>query len=396
MAKRFSAEEVTDLMVNDEFDIGEMDSADSLDEDWSSRKEPTSQSEIEIDDHGASYSGCQVLIHSQRGTNVRGRGVRTRGGLVKGIWTTRGLSTGSRTIRGHLERGVRTPGAKRKRYDIYYKSFRESDSSNAEEEDSVNQGSVTSDNINLPGDNPSSADGENSVNQGSDTVDNSNLADDNSSEGDESNGNSNDNWSSADPVLKVLQFNENERMKIDVLADDNPLFFFNLFVTDQLLNELVTRSNAYAQKVINSSRPLRRKNVFKTWKDVTVTEMKQFLGLVLHMGFAAMPAYKSYSSQHWLYKNELFKSVMTRDRFTSIMRLLNFGEEPVNEDNHLRKVRFPINHLNTIVPEIFMPPKELSLDESMMLWRGRLVFRQYIKNKRHFSNCVATMALYWK
>lgn len=32
---------------------------------------------------------------------------------------------------------------------------------------------------------------------------------------------------------------------------------------------------------------------------------------------------------------------------------------------------------------IFQPGKELSLDESMVLWRGRLVFRQYIKNKRH-------------
>ena len=30
-----------------------------------------------------------------------------------------------------------------------------------------------------------------------------------------------------------------------------------------------------------------------------------------------------------------------------------------------------------------VPEKQLSLDESMMLWRGRLVFRQYIKNKRH-------------
>ena len=71
MAKRFSAKEAADLIVNDEFDIGEVDSADSLDEDWSSVAEPTSQSEIESDDHGASYSGRQVLIHSQRGTNVR-------------------------------------------------------------------------------------------------------------------------------------------------------------------------------------------------------------------------------------------------------------------------------------------------------------------------------------
>ena len=32
---------------------------------------------------------------------------------------------------------------------------------------------------------------------------------------------------------------------------------------------------------------------------------------------------------------------------------------------------------------VYRPTKELSLDESMVLWRGRLVFRQCIKNKRH-------------
>ena len=245
MAKRFSAEDAADLVVNDEFDIGEIDSADSLDEDWSSDEELSSQSKIESDENGASYSGPQVLIHRQRGANVRGRWVRTRGSLVRGIWTTRGLRTGGRTIRGRFEGEVTTRGGKRKCNDLYDKSSHESDSSNADEEGSLNQGSVTSDNSNLPGGNPSSADDENPVNQGSDTIDNSNLADDNSSEGDESNGNSNDNWSTADPVLKVFQFNENEGMKIDAPADDNSLFFFNLFMTDQLLNELVTRANTY-------------------------------------------------------------------------------------------------------------------------------------------------------
>lgn len=33
--------------------------------------------------------------------------------------------------------------------------------------------------------------------------------------------------------------------------------------------------------------------------------------------------------------------------------------------------------------EVHQPSKNLSLDESMVLWRGRLIFRQYIKNKRH-------------
>ena len=101
------------------------------------------------------------------------------------------------------------------------------------------------------------------------------------------------------------------------------------------------------------------------------------------MGLVAIPTYKSYWSTNRLYKNKLFKSVMTRDRFTSIMCFLNFGEEPVYEDDRLGKIRFLINHLNATVPEIFIPHKELSLDESMMLWRRRLVFQQYIKNKRH-------------
>ena len=67
------------------------------------------------------------------------------------------------------------------------------------------------------------------------------------------------------------------------------------------------------------------------------------------------------------------------------MRFLNFGEEPVNEDDRLGKIRFLINHLNTIVLEIFTPQKEVSLDGSMMLWRGRLVLCQYIKNKDKYG-----------
>ena len=83
--------------------------------------------------------------------------------------------------------------------------------------------------------------------------------------------------------------------------------------------------------------------------------MKQFLGLVLHMGLVSMQTYKSYWSQDRLYQNELFKSVMTRDRFTSVMQFLNFGVEPVNEDDRLGKIRFFINHLNTIFVEISTP-----------------------------------------
>ncbi|KAJ8940578.1 hypothetical protein NQ314_010656 [Rhamnusium bicolor] len=42
-----------------------------------------------------------------------------------------------------------------------------------------------------------------------------------------------------------------------------------------------------------------------------------------------------------------------------------------------------IDIFNSRMELVYYPNKELSLDESMVLWRGRLRFRQYIKGKRH-------------
>lgn len=42
-----------------------------------------------------------------------------------------------------------------------------------------------------------------------------------------------------------------------------------------------------------------------------------------------------------------------------------------------------MDHLNEVMQKLVTPEKNLSIDESMMRWHGRLVFRQYIKNKRH-------------
>ncbi|XP_039763769.1 piggyBac transposable element-derived protein 4-like [Pararge aegeria] len=47
------------------------------------------------------------------------------------------------------------------------------------------------------------------------------------------------------------------------------------------------------------------------------------------------------------------------------------------------KVRSVIDYFNNKMIECYYPAAQLSLDESMVLWRGRLSFRQFIKNKRH-------------
>ncbi|XP_046684543.1 piggyBac transposable element-derived protein 4-like [Homalodisca vitripennis] len=60
--------------------------------------------------------------------------------------------------------------------------------------------------------------------------------------------------------------------------------------------------------------------------------------------------------------------------------LYSDGEE---DENRLEKVNLLISSFNSVMSNVYQPGKELSIDESIMLWRGRLYFRQYIKNKRH-------------
>lgn len=122
------------------------------------------------------------------------------------------------------------------------------------------------------------------------------------------------------------------------------------------------------------------------WKELTNKEFFVFIGHYLHMGAIRLNRVVDYWKQNDLFNLAAF-SKNSRNRFLLIQRCLHFARNPkVNEEkpaDRLYKVRPIITFFNERMDEIYYPGRELSLDESMVLWRGRLVFHQYIKNKRH-------------
>lgn len=83
-----------------------------------------------------------------------------------------------------------------------------------------------------------------------------------------------------------------------------------------------------------------------------------------------------------------FSNYMGHDRFLVLLRYFHFAPNIDNHDqeqplDRLSKVRPLIDYFNNKMNSIYYPKKELLLDESMILWRGRLVFHQFIHNKRH-------------
>ena len=128
------------------------------------------------------------------------------------------------------------------------------------------------------------------------------------------------NWAKNNPSVRNFVFNENSGMNIDVPDNANPVYFFELLLTEQFIQELVTI------KTIKSSCPLRRRSNWGTWKDVTVDEMRKFIGIVFAMIFLSLPSCKKYWSKGPIYKNYFFWNDMSRERLELIMRFFYFGD----------------------------------------------------------------------
>ena len=145
---------------------------------------------------------------------------------------------------------------------------------------------------------------------------------------------------------------------------------------------MVTETNRDAEQVIAES-VLTPKSRMRRWVSTTITEMKRFLGLIFTMGLVK----KVRIEEYWctdLTATPIFNSTMPRDRFELLLRFWHFSNNDFAVDgDRLSKLRGICNALIERFQALYTPGKEVSIDESMVLWRGRLIFRQYIPGKRH-------------
>lgn len=79
-----------------------------------------------------------------------------------------------------------------------------------------------------------------------------------------------------------------------------------------------------------------------------------------------------------------FGSLFSQDRFLLLLRCLHFANNATAVSNDpLKKIRHIFTALTSSFRRIFVPYRDLCVDESLMKWKGRLAFRQFIPSKRH-------------
>ena len=177
----------------------------------------------------------------------------------------------------------------------------------------------------------------------------------------------------------------------------SPTDFADLFITDDLIRLLVQWTNARAEEHLSDLRngnqqrripaDAEKASAFeRKWKDVTVEKLKSFLSCLFLMGIIKKPTLRMYWSKDHIWSTPIFgeRGTLSRDDFLQILRFIRFSDPAAFDGNDKRsRIQQFIEEMNRICLHTFNPDKHLSVDLSkLLLWKGRLRFRQYIRTKR--------------
>ena len=111
------------------------------------------------------------------------------------------------------------------------------------------------------------------------------------------------------------------------IEDNSPLEYFRRYFDSELIKQIVNETNLYS--------------VQQTTKSVNtnVSEMEQFIGVLIYMGIVVMPSYVDYWAQSS--RCEKITNIFSLKRFQKLRRYLHFtnNENAVNSNDRLFKIR---------------------------------------------------------
>lgn len=185
---------------------------------------------------------------------------------------------------------------------------------------------------------------------------------------------------------RQLDFDETEAgMDVDCGLTENSTesdFFKALFHRD-LVHHIVEESNRYAEQVINST-ALKPFSKLHKWANTSIGEIYAFLATVLLMAHVAKNKIADYWSTDPLLLTPIFGQMFSQDRFLLLMRMLHFtNNQNQRRGDKLFKIDVVLQTLKKGFSDIFRPFQKLCIDESVVQWKGRLSFKQFLPKKRH-------------
>lgn len=166
--------------------------------------------------------------------------------------------------------------------------------------------------------------------------------------------------------------------------DLSPYDSFSKFFPDQIYSHVAAETNRYAAAMIAKLQRLPRRSRYHNWRDITPGEIKAFIALEIAMGIVHQPTLEEYfQSTFWLTATPGFRSVFARPRYDLIRSFLHFAnnDDKENDEDRLYKIKPIIDIVKDLYALSYSCHKELSIDDSVIKFKGRVFSKHYPPSK---------------
>lgn len=162
--------------------------------------------------------------------------------------------------------------------------------------------------------------------------------------------------------------------------DPSALKVFEEVFANEFWETLVEETNRYAEQVIGDE--TKKKKIDDEWFPVSIDEMKAFMALSIIMTQVKKPNVQMNWSKRGIIHTPIFAQTMPFRRFLIITRFLHFVNNDFSDkDDKMTKIRSVVDYLNNKFDELYVPEQNVVIDESLMKFKGRLVWFLFISKE---------------
>ena len=162
-------------------------------------------------------------------------------------------------------------------------------------------------------------------------------------------------------------------------------------------------SNKFAERTM-SGKTLKPNSRMRRWVPLTMADMKMYAAIVLYQGIIWKPMYEMYYTTGTLFSTPGLKSYMSYNKFKLIDKFLHFVDNEELGDSYAKSAKIqPVwDYMNERYSMLYTPKQNIAIDESLLLWKGHLTWKQSILSKqarfgvKSFLLCESESGYIWR
>ncbi|CAL1272460.1 unnamed protein product [Larinioides sclopetarius] len=162
-------------------------------------------------------------------------------------------------------------------------------------------------------------------------------------------------------------------------------FYIEQYLDENLINLIVKETNLYADQFLQSHPNLKPRSRMRKWYPTTNNEIRCFIAMLVLQGIIKKPALQMYFSKRETISTPFFAKIFSVGRFLLLCKFLHFE----NNEHHnnmqskkLWKIKTVLEYVVDKCKSLYTPKMDICIDESLLMWKGRLSWKQYIPSKR--------------